>query len=167
MRRKMWITIGAAMILTAGFLWTRPPACATVEAREARLEEVLTSGSGWNLVAEQELEGYLIGGAVDASGRPVLAVFAPEGRGYQLQQAYGEGAGVVQDIVRINETWYDLAWFGGAATEYAEITYTVDGETLGPYRYDTADMPVLCRPAPSNHYQISVTYYDDQGNPYT
>ena len=88
------------------------------------------------------------------------------GEDYRLQQAASYGAGVARDLVRINETWYNLVWFGGTATEYAEITYTVGGEPLEPCRYETGKMPVLCSPAPADRYSISVVYYDRAGNEY-
>ena len=161
----------AAAVLAAACLgvyqaWGRPDG-ATVESREALLAEALPAGQGWNLASELELEGYLIGGAVDASGQSALAVFEPEGEDYRLEHAMSMGHNVVQDSVLIDGTWYDLAWFGGAETEYAEITYTVDGEPLESCRYETGKMPVLCHPAPADRYGISVVYYDHAGNRYT
>lgn len=139
----------------------------TVESRETLLAEAMPAGYGWNLVSELELEGYLIGGALDNEGQSALAVFEPTvWEGYRLREAVSYGADVARNHVRINETWYDIAWFGGAATEYAEITYTVDGEIQGPYRYDTTEMPVLCHPAPASSYTVSVTYYDGAGGQY-
>ena len=156
----------AAVFLGAYQVWGRPDG-ATAESREALLAEALPTGHGWNLVSELELEGYLIGGAVDESGQSALAVFEPEGEDYRLQQVASYGAGVARDLVRINETWYNLVWFGGTATEYAEITYTVGGEPREPCRYETGKMPVLCSPAPADRYSISVVYYDRAGNQYT
>ena len=156
----------AAACLGAYQAWGRPDG-ATVESREALLAAALPAGHGWNLASELELEGYLIGGAVDESGQSALAVFEQEGEGYAFRQAASFGGDVARDTVRIGETWYNIAWFGGAATEYAEITYTVDGVTLEPCRYETEDMPVLCHPAPADRYGISVVYYDRAGNRYT
>ena len=167
-RRRM--LLAAAVLAAAGLgayqVWGQPDG-ATAESREALLAEALPTGHGWNLVSELELEGYLIGGAVDTSGQSALAVFEPEGEDYRLEHAMSMGHNVVQDSVLIGGTWYDLAWFGGAATEYAEITYTVDGEPLESCRYETGKMPVLCHPAPADHYGISVVYYDRAGNRYT
>ena len=166
-KKKVRLAAAAAAALAVGALWmhqANSPSCATVEAREPRLEEAMPSGSGWNLVSEQEMGGYLIGGAVDAGGQSALAVFAPEGEGYALQQAVSYGTGVARDTVRIDGTWYNLAWFGGEAAAWAEVTYTVNGKTLEPCRYDTTEMPVLCLPAPSDRYSVSVRYYDSGGN---
>ena len=41
----------------------------TVESRETLLAEAMPAGYGWNLVSELELEGYLIGGALDNEGQ--------------------------------------------------------------------------------------------------
>lgn len=169
MRHRRGTALTAALAIAAGGLWAlqaNQPGNTTIEEREARLEEALPSGRGWNLVSEREIGGYLIGGAVDSGGQSALAVFAPEGEGYAFQRAVSCGAGVARDTVRIDGTWYDLAWFAGRPTAWAEFTYTVNGEALEPCRWDTSEMPVLCRQAPADQYGISVVYYDRAGNRY-
>ena len=89
------------------------------------------------------------------------------GRGAGCADSAGShGAGVITNNVRIQDTWYDVIWFGGAVTEYAEVSYVVGRESQGPYRYDTSEMEVICRPAPANEYSISAAYYDGEGTQY-
>ena len=90
-------------------------------------------------------------GATAESREALLAEALPAGHGWNL----------------VSELELEGYLIGGAATEYAEITYTVDGEMLESCRYETGKMPVLCHPAPADRYGISVVYYDHAGNRYT
>lgn len=170
MRRRTWVAAPGALILLAACLLIYHAAsrndAATVEDRERRLQEAMPDGS-WTIVHETEVEGYLLSGARGGRGQSALAVFEPIGGGrYQLREAVSHGAGVITNNVRIQDTWYDVIWFGGAVTEYAEVSYVVGRESQGPYRYDTSEMEVICRPAPANEYSISAAYYDGEGTQY-
>ena len=66
----------------------------------------------------------------------------------------------------INGSWYDLIWFNGAQTEYAEIIYTIDGKKRDTLKYDTTDMDIICINNPEKEYTINVSYYDKNGNKY-
>lgn len=66
----------------------------------------------------------------------------------------------------INGEWYDLFWFNGAQTEYAEIIYTVNGEKSEVSKYDTIDMNLIYAKSPEKDYSIEVCYYDSDGNRY-
>ena len=59
-----------------------------------------------------------------------------------------------------------MIWFNGVQTEYAEIIYSVNGETKEPLKYDTSDMDIICIQNSEKDYSINVTYYDKDGNKY-
>ena len=65
-----------------------------------------------------------------------------------------------------NGAWYDLVWFQGAETEYAEVTYTVGGQEQQPLRFDTGEMEILSIKNPQKEYSMQVVYYDGEGNRY-
>ena len=95
-------------------------------------------------------------------------MFAPEGeKNYSLQTTtvrFPEEIIIAGSM--IGDKWYDLIWFNGAQSEYAEVTYTFDGEEQEPQRYDTKDMNIIFSEAPSKDYNINVVYYDSEGNKY-
>ena len=66
----------------------------------------------------------------------------------------------------INGKWYDLVWFHGAKTEYAEITYTISGQRQNPLRFSTEDMDILYQEQPAKEYSMQVVYYDRDGKKY-
>ena len=59
-----------------------------------------------------------------------------------------------------------LIWFNGAKTEYAEITYTINGQVQDTLRYSTDDMDIISIKNPEKEYSIHVAYYDNDGNKY-
>ncbi len=66
----------------------------------------------------------------------------------------------------VNGDWYDLIWFNGAETEYAEITYTINGKENKVLRYDTTDMDIIYNKNPEKEYSMKIYYYDSEGNWY-
>lgn len=66
----------------------------------------------------------------------------------------------------INGEWYDFIWFQGAQTEYAEITYSINGQVQNTMRYDTEDMEIISIKNPEKEYTIQAVYYDSAGNKY-
>lgn len=75
---------------------------------------------------------------------------------------------IVIDTTAINGTRYNLIWFCGAQTEYAEATYIVNGELQPVERFDTTNMDIICVKidAAAKEYSSHVAYYDSQGNRY-
>ena len=62
----------------------------------------------------------------------------------------------------INGEWYDLFWFNGAQTEYAEIIYTINGVKKETLKYDTTNMDIICIKNQAKDYSIEVCYYDNE-----
>ncbi len=141
---------------------------ATIESREALLEEALAKGSGWKIATEITLDDYIVSGAYSADDQLSLAVFEPLDNGkYKFTTSTNRNSGeIVIGGATINGAWYDLIWFNGAQTAYAEITYTVNGQSQDPIRYDTKDMGIIYHPAPAADYLLHVCYVDHEGNRY-
>lgn len=69
--------------------------------------------------------------------------------------------------ITVDNKWYDVVWFNGAKTDYAEITYTLDGVKQESIIHNSRDMEIFIHPAPTNdEYGINVVYYDSEGNKY-
>lgn len=73
---------------------------------------------------------------------------------------------IIVSSVVINQEVYDLIWFNGAQTEYAELLYTVGNQPQEPQKFNTNDMSIICVRSPAKEYTISVSYYDHNGNKY-
>ena len=100
----------------------------------------------------------------DESG---LAVFEPKGNGkYKLQtHVTRDNDRIIITNSYIGGQWYDIVWFNGAKTDYAEITYTLDGIKQETIIHDAKNMEIFINPAPTNdEYKIVVAYYDNVGN---
>ena len=61
---------------------------------------------------------------------------------------------------------YNLIWFNGTPTEYAQVTYTEDGKKPVKLKFDTKNMDIICYHYPSDAYSMNVCYYDSDGNRY-
>ena len=61
---------------------------------------------------------------------------------------------------------YNLIWFNGTPTEYAQVTYTEDGKKSVKLKFDTKNMDIICYHYPSDAYSMNVCYYDSDGNRY-
>ena len=171
MNRKGLLAAAAVVVcLGAGFLYQafQTPDGSTRESREELLNASLEKGEGWSIVQEKELEDRIISAASSSDGRSTIAVFEPEpGGGYRFSTStnrYKEEIVIGGTVV--DGTWYDLIWFGGAQTEYAEVRYTVGGERRDPLRYDTAGMEIIAVANPEQEYTIEVSYVDGKGNIY-
>ena len=97
-----------------------------------------------------------------------LAIFEPTGNGdYKFSTSTNRNSDeIIVGGVAINGEWYDLIWFNGAKTEYAEITYTINGQVQDTLRYNTDDMDIISIKNPEKEYSIHVAYYDNDGNKY-
>ena len=140
----------------------------TLADREKILNESLSAGRGWTISREKELDGFLISAASSQDGKACLAFFEPAGKGgYTLSASVSQDQGeVLVTGLQTGESWYDLIWFQGADTEYAEIRYTIAGEEQAPVRYDTSDMEILCIKNPEKEYTLQAVYFDADGNAY-
>ena len=117
---------------------------------------------------ELELGGYIVSGAYSADNKSTLAIFEPTGNGdYKFSTSTNRNSDeIIVGGVAINGEWYDLIWFNGAKTEYAEITYTINGQVQDTLRYSTDDMDIISIKNPEKEYSIHVAYYDNDGNKY-
>ena len=144
------------------------PAGNTLADREKILNKALSAGSGWTISREKELDGFVISAAVSQEGKACLAVFEPtEKGGYTLSTSASQDKDkVLVTGAKILENWYDLIWFQGAETEYAEVRYTIAGLEQPPVRYDTSDMEILCIENPAKEYTLQAVYFDANGRAY-
>ena len=137
------------------------------EDREELLGGHVVPERNWNIVNETEVGGYLVS-AYASNDKSGLAVFAAnKNGGYEFEHATTANT---NDIIVTNDFWnathYDLIWFNGAQTEYAEVIYTIDGKQQDALRFDTTDMDIIVNPSPAKEYSLQVIYYDAEGNTY-
>ncbi len=140
-----------------------------VTGREKRLERAIAKeGEKWQIAKELELDGYIVSGAYSTEQRAAITVFEQDANGdYQFLTAKdGNVDQVLMDQIIIREKVYDVIWFAGAQTEYANVTYTLENQVQHTIQYDTANMDLWYHEAPDQAYTIQVSYYDAQGNAY-
>lgn len=169
-RKKIGIVLGILIILClAYFSWNyfNKPDGSSIQSREELLENI-PKGTDWKIVKETELKNHIISGMHSSDGKSGIAVFEPLGNGkYKMSsREWREDDEIIISGYIIDGTWYDLVWFNGAQTKYAEIIYTIDGVAQDPILHDSTEMNIFINEAPSNDYRISVNYYDENGNKY-
>lgn len=140
----------------------------TVESREKLLDNSIPKGDNWTILKEAEIDNYIISCAYSTNGKSTIAVFEPTSNGkYKfLTSANRKSKDIIIGGAAINGEWYDLVWFTGAQTEYAEIIYTVNGVRKEPLKYDTTNMELIYIKNPEKKYSMDVCYYDSNGNRY-
>ena len=144
------------------------PDGSTLESREELLQE-RSKGKLWLISVEQKIDNYIISGVYSGYDKSGLAVFEPKGNGkYKLQtRVFRDNDRIITTSSYIGGQWYDIVWFNGAKTDYAEITYTLDGVKQEPIIHNSKGMEIFIHPAPTNdEYGIDVVYYDSEGNKY-
>ena len=159
------IIIAVLIAVFLGYQYFTAPKGDTLESREELLQKA--RGEAWHIQTETEFAGYIVSGAY-SDNEIAIAVFAPKGEGkYGLQTTTErEPEEIIISGSMIDDKWYDLIWFNGTQSEYAEIVYTTDGEEQEPLRFDTKEMNIIFSEAPSKDYNINVVYYDSEGNKY-
>lgn len=174
-KRILGVFLLAAVLLICGVVFSKGQKTedgATRESREALLEQAISQSKGtqWTIATETTLEDYIVSGAYSSDGKATLAVFSPLGDGkYEFSSSVNrEQDDIVIDTTAINGTRYNLIWFCGAQTEYAEATYMVNGELQPVERFDTTNMDIICVKidATAKEYSSHIAYYDSQGNRY-
>lgn len=144
------------------------PDGSTLESREELLQE-RSKGKLWLISVEQKIDNYIISGIYSGYDESGLAVFEPKGNGkYKLQtRVFRDNDRIITTSSYIGGQWYDIVWFNGAKTDYAEVTYTLDGVKQEPIIHNSKGMEFFIHPAPTNdEYGIDVVYYDSEGNKY-
>ena len=130
---KKWLLIISATVIcvAAAFLYffSLTPKGDTITSRESILNTAISKGNEWTIAKELELGGYIVSGAYSADNKSTLAIFEPTGNGdYKFSTSTNRNSDeIIVGGVAINGEWYDLIWFNGAKTEYAEITYVLIG----------------------------------------
>lgn len=168
--KKYVIIVIAFVVALVGFnviRYLNLPDGTTLESRKEMVAQ-LPQGKGWNISVETTVSDFIISGIYSQNEKSGIAVFAPDGeKRYKLQsRTLKDQDRVVIAGAIIDNTWYDIVWFNGAQTAYAEITYTYDGKTREPIRHSSANMEIFVYPAPSDEYTLQAVYYDEAGNKY-
>ena len=170
--KKTYVMITMAIFMTAMigigvFFCLNRPDGATPQSRE-EICAAFPKGKDWKIAIEQAYNDYIISGIYSRDGMSGIAVFEPVGNGkYKLQsRTWREQDEIVITGFIIDQKWHDIVWFNGAKTDYAEITYTYDGEKQEPIIHNAKGMEIFIDPAPSKDYSMDVVYYDDAGNKY-
>ncbi len=142
------------------------PDGSTVESREELLKDI-PKGTGWKIAVEQSLEDYLVCGTYSTDDKIGIAVFEPVGNGkYKLfSREWRPFDEVIISGVMIAGKWYDIVWFNGATTSYAELTYTYGGKTE-KLTFDTEKAQIICNPCDAKEYTLRAVYYDSEGKVY-
>ena len=122
------------------------------------MNTAISKGNEWTIAKELELGGYIVSGAYSTDNKSTLAIFEPTGNGdYKFSTSTNRNSDeIIVGGVAINGEWYDLIWFNGAKTEYAEITYTINGQVQDTLRYNTDDMDIISIKNPEKEYSIHV-----------
>lgn len=170
MKKKIGIVFGIFIILFLAYsAWNYfgKPDGRTVQSREELLENI-PKGTDWKIAKETEFKNHIISGMNSSDGKSGIAVFEPFDNGkYKMSsREWRENDEIIISGYIIDGIWYDLIWFNGAQTEYAEIIYTIDGEEQEPIVCDTKNLDILIQESPEKDYMLSVIYYDENGNIY-
>ena len=168
MKKKFLLPILIIMVcIIVYFIWSQPSGN-TVESREQILNNEITRGNDWTILKEIKIEGYIISGAYSADDKSTLAIFEPiSNNKYKFAKSTNRyNDEIIISGFKINDDWYDLIWFNGAQTQYAEVIYTIDGQMQDTLKYNTTDMNIIYNKNPAKEYTMKVCYYDDKGNKY-
>lgn len=169
--KKNLFLIGLILAVCIGFLMNHIcslPLGKTVQSREKILNNSISKGKGWTIAKELKLDDCIISGAYSTDNKAALAVFMPTKIGnYRfITSTNRDHDDIILSGAMINGEWYDFIWFQGAQTEYAEITYSINGQVQNTMRYDTEDMEIISIKNPEKEYTIQAVYYDSAGNKY-
>lgn len=168
MKKKFLLPILIIIVcIIVYFIWSQPSGD-TVESREQILNNEIEKGNDWTISKEIVIEGYIISGAYSADDKSTLAIFEPiSNNKYKFVTSTNrDNDKIIISGFTINGDWYDLIWFNGAQTQYAEVIYTLDGQMHDTLKYDTTDMDIIYNKNPAKEYTMKVCYYDDKGNKY-
>ena len=167
-KKKLLLILVVCIVGMIAYFIGSSPKGDTIESREALLNKAIVKGSSWTIVKETKIEDLLICCAYSTDGKSTIAVFEPTSNGkYMFSTSTNRDSDdIIISGAVINGEWYDLFWFNGAQTEYAEIVYTVNGVRKAPLKYDTTNMDLICIKNPEKSYSIDINYYDGAGNKY-
>lgn len=123
------VFVSIVAVITGLYYFNLSPKGTTTESREEILNATLSTGTNWAIATETEIEGYIICAAYSTDDKVSLAIFDENG-GYMFQSSTNRNSEeIIVSNVFIDQEIYDLVWFNGARTEYAELLYTVGKST--------------------------------------
>ena len=161
------VAIGVLVIVATVFTLKNENNCDTTDSRELRLREIdrLETAS---IGQELTIDGYIISGYTTEYKQHGLAVFAPTTTGkYEYRtNALRYTNELVTLHTLIGQTWYDLFWANKPDLDYAEITYTVDGQAVNTMTINAQDNKILCTEAPDESYKVQYYFVDKSGTRY-
>ncbi len=142
------------------------PDGSTIVSREEMMKD-LPKGNNWTTAIEKSFEDCIISGIYSDKGKSGIAVFSSKKNGkYKLvSREWRENDQIIISSAFVNGDWYDIIWFNGAQTEYAEITYNISGKEQ-KLIHNSQNMEIFVNPSPDTDYSINVVYYDKEGNIY-
>lgn len=167
-KRLLYVLIPLVCMIGALLLSNIFPKGNTVESREELLDNAIPEGGSWTILKEIKIDNYIISCAYSTNEKSTIAVFEPISNGkYKFSTSTNRETGdIIIGGAIINGEWYDLIWFNGTQTEYAEIIYTINGVRKEPLKYDTTNMDLICIKNAEKEYFIDAYYYDSKGNRY-
>lgn len=139
----------------------------TLDSRE-KLLNANSNPQSWNIVKEVKIDKYIISG-INFSNKSGIAIFENiKYDNYKLNSMYQNYSNkIITTGLFINEIWYDVCWFNGASTDYAEFIYTDINGNVEKIKFETDDMNVIYSKSPfEKDYTLKVVYYDEFGNIY-
>ena len=171
MKKKYILYVLIPLICIIGaflYVYNLSPKGDKIESREALLNNAIPVGKDWTITKEKVIDDYIISCAYSVNGKSTIAIFEPMSNGrYKFSTSTNrDNTDIIIGGTIIDGVWYDLIWFNGAQTEYAEIIYTVNGERQEPLKYDTTNMDIICIKNTEKDYSIDVCYYDNDGSRY-
>ncbi len=140
----------------------------TTESREEQLANKM-KGTVWKIAVEQEIENFMVCGIYSGSNEKAgIAIFEEQKNGnykFVSRKIQNNSDVIITGFSYKGEKWYDIAWFNGAATKYAEMTYTI-GDKVLPYKFETDKSALIYNSTDAKEYTLDVAYYDNDGNKY-
>lgn len=137
-----------------------------MKIREERIQKA--HGEDWKVHSETQI-GEFVFSAAYSQEEIGIKVFPPsenkDGRPTLATPFYFTEANCISQEFRYDGIYYYLFWTNRSDVDYAEITYTVDGEKQEPIRYDAKE--IFYSQVPCGDYSYEMIYYDTNGNAIT
>ena len=170
--KKKFLLCGVVLVVCifAAFIYyvQSVPSGNTLESREELLDDAVSKGEGWTIVKEIKIDDCIVSAAYSTDYKATIAIFRSTSNGnYKFSTSLNRSNNdIIIGGAMINGQWYDLIWYNGAQTKYAEITYSISGKEDKILKYDTSDGGIIYIRNNEKEYNLSVCYYDSEGNKY-
>lgn len=171
MKKKLLLCgIAVVICVCAAFIYyvQSVPSGNTLESREELLNSAISKGKGWSIAKEIKIDDCIVSAAYSTDNKATVAIFRSTSNGnYKFSTSINRNNNdIIIGGTMVNGQWYDLIWYNGAPTEYAEITYSISGKEDEILKYDTSDGDIIYIRNNEKEYNLSVCYYDSEGNKY-